>query len=224
MNIDTIINSLPLENIFKIYDIMPNVEPNIKFCESINNCFIENCNIKAVKYNKQFIVDIQDESRLFTNSSEIYSHYIYCNYNKNIDDIITNIRCNYKFNIVFENSQKLSDIVSTNFIFNCLRLRLLQKFPLLEYYFNKPYIFSENTISVMLPILFMINIQIKFQVFFNSIEEYSKSKIEFKYDCYTLSNEYLKELTCIYKEHKFISNDRGMIFENGILKHDFDLD
>jgi hypothetical protein len=221
MNIDTIINSLPSENIFKIQDINPQIE-------SINNIFIENSmskdfernNIKAVKYNKQFIVDIMDESRLFTNSSDIYTHYIYCNYNKNIDDIIANISCNYKFNIVFENSQILADITSNNFILKSF----LQKFPLLEDYLNKSYIFSENTIPVMLPILFMINIRIKFQVFFNSMEEYSKSKIEFKYDCYTLSNEYLKELNCIYKEHKFISNDRGMIFKNGILKHDFDLD
>ena len=220
MNIDTIINSLPLENIYKIQDSMPNLEQNYKFDEFINNIFIENNDIKAIKYNKQFIVDIRDESSLFTNSSEIYPHYIYCNYNKNIDDVIANISCNYKFNIVFENSQKLSDIVSTNFILKSF----LQKYPLLENYFNKPYIFSENTIPVMLPILFMINIRIKFQVFFNTMEEYSKSKIEFKYECYTLSNEYLKELTCIYKERKFISNARGMIFENGILKHDFDLD
>ena len=213
MNIDTIINSLSLENIFEIQNINPQND-------SINDYFIENSNIKAIKYNKQYIVDILDESRLFTNTSEIYPYYIFCNYNKNIDDVIANISCNYKFNIVFENSRKLSDIASTNFILKSL----LHKFPVLENYFNKPYIFSENTISVMLPILFMINVQIKFQVFFNSMEEYSKSKIEFKYECYTLSNQYLKELGFIYKEHKFISNDRGMIFENGILKHDFDLD
>ena len=101
---------------------------------------------------------------------------------------------------------------------------LLKKFPILENYLNKPYQFSENTIPVTLPVLFMINTKIKFKVYFNSIEEYSKSKIEFKYDCYTFSNNYIKELCSQYKKYKSIGNNRGMVFEEGVLKYDFDLD
>ena len=215
MNIETIINSLPLENIFEIEDINPTTE-------TINDNFINNVNIKVIKYNKQFFVDVMDESQLFTNPGKMnkYPYYILCSYNKEINDVITNIKCNYKFNIVLENNMNISELVSTNIILKTF----FKTFPLFENYLNKSFEFNENSIIVMLPILFMINTQIKIKVFFNSIDEYSKSKIEFKYECYTFSNDFLKELGSKYKECKFISNDRGMIFKDGILKHDYDLD
>jgi hypothetical protein len=212
MNIDVIIN-------IKDTLYIKTIETDDTLVNMINKYFIENDSIKVIKYYKHFQVDIMDESPLCEDKcSGLY--YILCNYNKNINDVITNICCNYKFHIVLENSIKLYEIDSIDFMLK----NFLKKFPILENYLNKPNYLNENTIPITLPVLFMINTKIKFKVYFNSIEEYSKSKIEFKYDCYTFSNKYIKELGSLYKKQKFISNNRGMIFEDGIMKHDFDLD
>ena len=210
MNIDKIINSLPLENIIKLDYINPS-------SVAINNKFIENDNNKAVNYNKHIIVNIMDESCLYEEDN--YCYIIY-DYNKSMDDVLLNIKCNYKFSILVENKLKVSEIVSNNIILKMF----LFKYPIIEQYLNKPYNFSENTILTTLPILFMINTNIKFKIYFNSIEEYSNSHVEFTYECYTFSNNYLKELCNKYKKCKYISNNRGMIFEDGIIKHDFNLD
>ena len=142
--------------------------------------------------------------------------YIY-DYNRKCDDFITNIKCNHKFSIILQNTTNLINLPS---IHPKLK-KLLLFFPEFEYFFSQPREITENSIIVTLPVLFMINTKIKFKIY---VGKSTDSDIIITYDSYTLNNAKLNELNRIYQQKKYISNDRGMIFEDGILKQDFDLD
>ena len=143
--------------------------------------------------------------------------YILYDYNRKCDDFITNIKCNHRFSIVLQNTTNLINLPSIH-----PKLKnLLLFFPEFEYFFSQPREITENSIIVTLPVLFMINTKIKFKIYVGKSME---SDIIITYDSYTLNNAKLNELNSIYLEKKYISNNRGMVFEDGILKQDFDLD
>ena len=151
------------------------------------------------------------------NKTDEHEDYILYDYNRNCDDIITNIKCNYRFSIVLQTTTNMVNLPSIH-----PKLKnLLLFFPEFEYFFSQPREIIENSIIITLPILFMINTKIKFKIYIN---ESMKSDIKITYNSYTLNNIKLNKLNSIYQNKKHISNDRGMIFEDGILKQDFDLD
>ena len=178
--------------------------------------------VEAVKIKVDKMIDIMDESPLHQEPNGLI--YIYYYYNKNIDDIITNIKFNYRYSIVLENTAKLINIP---FVPVFLK-KLLTSYPMLEYYFSRPTEIVENSIPITLPILFMINTKVQFKIYFDSVQEYSESVIKMTYDSYTLSNKMIKKLGADLKNNKdmkyHVSNNRGMVFEDGILTHDYDLD
>jgi len=195
MNIETIINDLsPI--------LLDTVNPS-------NTVIINNLidSQDSVVYKKECNINKTDEC----------AKYILYDYNKESDDIITNIKCNYRFSIVLQNTTNLINLPS---IHPKLK-KLLLFFPEFEYFFSQPREITENSIIVTLPILFMINTKIKFKIY---VGESMESDIIITYDSYTLNNAKLNELNSIYQQKKYISNDRGMLFEDGILKQDFDLD
>jgi hypothetical protein len=211
MDIDDIINT-------DDYKTISEENPKLDF---IYNELILNQNVRGIKSKVNKIIEIEDSM----NSSDIYTNkdnsvYVLYRFNKEMADIITNIKCNYPISILLTNTISLTFLPSTSQFVR----KLLQQFPLFEKMFNKPIDIYENTFPITLPILFMTNTDIQFKIHFKNMEEYIYSDINIEYDSYTLNNLALNNLNYLYRKKKYISNQRGMIFEDGVLKYDFDLD
>lgn len=211
MNIDTIINQPNIYNKLSI----ENPSYDIIFNELGEH---ENETLNGIEYRVNKIVDIMDESNSFTRDDG--TTYVLVDFNKEMADVITSIKCNYQFGIVLKNTKHMPYSPSTDLFIKTL----IEKFPRFKELLLEPIDIYSNTIPITLPILFMINTNIKFKIFFKDIDEYANSNIRIEYTCYTFSNHYLKILNSEYKKNRYICNMRGMIIEDGILRHDFDLD
>ena len=141
---------------------------------------------------------------------DIYENCILYEYTKCYDDIITNIKCNFKFSIILQPTKNAANLDSIK------NLELV--YP--NYKYNPKEIY-ENSFIITLPVLFMVNTDIRFKIYADKTDG---PNIKLTYDSYTLNNAKLHELNNIYLQKKYITNNRGMIFEEGFLQQDFDLD
>lgn len=198
MNIDTIINST-------ICKELSNDPPLSVLYNELGSTDID-----CVKYRVTKITKLTDSDYIVKDGN------VYFNLNKNLADVITNIKCNYKIAIELTNTINVGLLPSTPVIIK----KILSKFPILNRIFCEPIIIYENTIPITLPVLFMINTDIRFRIQLDNRTE----PIKITYDCYTCLNLFLKKLNILYRENKSICNFRGMIIEDGIVRHDFDLD
>ena len=198
MNIDTIINSA-------ICKELSNDPPLSCLYNELGSTDIDSIKYRVTKITKLIDSDYTEENG-----------FVYFNLNKNLADVVTNIKCNYKIAIELNNTINIGLLPSTPAIIK----KILSKFPLFNRIFSEPIVIYENTIPITLPVLFMINTDIRFKIQLDNHVE----PIKITYDCYTFQNLFLKKLNTLYREHKSIGNSRGMVIEDGILRHDFDLD
>jgi hypothetical protein len=217
MNIDYIIDSIELDHIINLDSLNPCPET---IYEKLNEP------IDYIKYNNEVI--IKNSMKIPLNLNEYQTNpsmnklYYIISLPLDKEDIISNITCNNKFNMLFEHKHTITDYCPNNKFIKYL----LNAFPLINKILLKPYEISmkSSNINIVFPILFMFNTRIKIKIYFDTLDELYNSNIKINYISYTISQRKKLELNKKYIETNSISNNRGMIFTKGILLNDYDLD
>lgn len=193
MNIDNFINNI---NKIKINNIINNTcETYILDLEMINpdndNIYIllaNNINMIGVYYIIEYNVKYKEDI------NENYN-YIICKFEKNINDIITNIISDYKISIILENNTEIE--IKDNRIM---------------------------TLPILFMIYSTFKFKIYFKCKQQFMKDLKENKVIIRYNTYTLSNITIKNLNIIYKKHKCIVNNLGMTIMNGMINNNCDLD